>query len=148
MEIDKELGINVDENGLSSLSDEPNSDKKTLRYWDWIEIICVSLYISVDYLKDKNIEAVIFYNFSLADKGKSVSSENDEAVMDDVHSISSEASLTDNIPNLVTSETSLGQLQSKIENKSKKILENFAKMKISKQKYYDDRGRFLILSEF
>ena len=32
MEIDKELGSNVDENGLSSLSDEPNSDKKTLRY--------------------------------------------------------------------------------------------------------------------
>ena len=59
-----------------------------------------------------------------------MSSENDEAVMDDVHSISSEASLTDNIPNLVTSETSLGQLQSKIESKSKKILENFVKMKI------------------
>ena len=77
-----------------------------------------------------------------------MSSENDEAVMDDVHSISSEASLTDNIPNLVTSETSLGQLQSKIESKSKKILENLARMKISKQKYYDDRGRFLILSEF
>ena len=93
---------------------------------------------------------LISYNlpspFSLPEKGKSVSSENDEAVMDDIPSISSEASLTDNIPNLVTSELSPGQLQRKIENKSKKILENFRKMKITKQKYYDDRGRFLILS--
>ena len=81
-----------------------------------------------------------FSHFSLPEKGKSVSSETDEAVMDDIHSISSEASLTDNIPNLVTSEHD--QLQSKIENKSKKILENFKKMKITKQKYYDNRGRF------
>ena len=87
-----------------------------------------------------------FSPFSLPEKGKSVSSENDEAVMDDIHSISSEASLTDNIPNLVTSELSPGQLRRKIENKSKKILENFRKMKITKQKYYDDRGRFKILS--
>ena len=32
MGIDKELGSNVDENGLSSLSEEPNSEKKNLRY--------------------------------------------------------------------------------------------------------------------
>ena len=75
-----------------------------------------------------------------------MSSENDEAVMEDIHSISSEDSLTDNIPNLVTNEHSPGQLLSKIENKSKNILENVKKMKITKQKYYDNRGRFLILS--
>lgn len=71
--------------------------------------------------------------------------------MDDVHSIhsiSSEASLTDNIPNLVTSEHYPSQMQRKIENKSKKILESFGKMKITKQKYFDDRGRFLTLLVF
>lgn len=83
-----------------------------------------------------------FSQFSLPEKGKSVSSENDEAFMDDIHSISSEASLTDNIPNLVSSEHRAGQLQKKIEKKSKNILENFVKMKITKQKYYDNRGRF------
>ena len=35
VEIDKELGNNNgDGDGLSPLSDDPNSDKKTFRYWD------------------------------------------------------------------------------------------------------------------
>ena len=66
--------------------------------------------------------------------------------MDDIHSISSEASLTDNIPNLVTNEHNNDEeeQQRKIDIKSKKIMENYGK--IPKQKYFDDRGRSLIFT--
>ena len=93
-----------------------------------------------DSLKEEKSKKTL--SFSLPGKEKSLSSDNDEAEMDDIHSISSENSMTDNIQNLVNNEhiEAVEEQRRKIENKSKKILENYGK--ISKQKYFDDRGRF------
>jgi len=90
-----------------------------------------------DSLKDEKSKKTI--SFSVPEKNKSPSSDDDEAEMDDIHSISSEASLTDNIPNLVTNEHNNDEeeQQRKIDIKSKKIMENYGK--IPKQKYFDDR---------
>ena len=89
--------------------------------------------------------SLILWCNSVPEKEKSPSSDNDEAEMEDIHSISSEASLTDNIPNLVTNEHNVDKEEQKrkIENKSKDILENLGK--ITKQKYFDDRGKFYIM---
>ena len=55
-----------------------------------------------------------------------------------LHSISSEATVTDNIPNIVTSLTEPDQSQrAKIEAKAARILDNYGN--IPKQKYFDDR---------
>ena len=63
--------------------------------------------------------------------------DNDEALMDEcLHSISSEATVTDNIPNIVTSLNEPDQ-RAKIEAKAAKILDNYGN--IPKQKYFDDR---------
>ena len=63
--------------------------------------------------------------------------DNDEALMDEcLHSISSEATVTDNIPNIVTSLNEPDQ-RTKIEAKAARILDNYGN--IPKQKYFDDR---------
>ena len=53
-----------------------------------------------------------------------------------LHSISSEATVTDNIPNIVTSLNEPDQ-RTKIEAKAARILDNYGN--IPKQKYFDDR---------
>ena len=53
-----------------------------------------------------------------------------------LHSISSEATVTDNIPNIVTSLNEPDQ-RAKIEAKAARILDNYGN--IPKQKYFDDR---------
>jgi len=63
--------------------------------------------------------------------------DNDEALMDEcLHSISSEATVTDNIPNIVISLNEPDQ-RTKIEAKAARILDNYGN--IPKQKYFDDR---------
>ena len=129
--IDKELGnnnFNMDNN--LALKESPASVSG--------EFILVQT--DSDSLKEEKSKKTL--SFSLPGKEKSLSSDNDEAEMDDIHSISSENSMTDNIQNLVNNEhiEVVEEQRRKIENKSKKILENYGK--ISKQKYFDDRGRF------
>jgi len=126
--IDKELGnnnFNMDNN--LALKESPASVSG--------EFILVQT--DSDSLKEEKSKKTL--SFSLPEKEKSLSSDNDDAEMDDIHSISSEASMTDNIQNLVTNEhiEDIEEQRRKIENKSKKILENYGK--ISKQKYFDDR---------
>ena len=65
--------------------------------------------------------------------------DNDDALMDDVHSISSEATVTDNIHNILSHEPhpDVEAQKAKIEMKAKMLLGGIGK--VTKQKYYDNR---------
>lgn len=65
--------------------------------------------------------------------------DNDEAIMDDIVSISSENTVTDNIPTIAASEVhpDVKAQRDKIERKANILLENIGR--VSKQKYFDNR---------
>ena len=72
-------------------------------------------------------------------KSESSVDDNDDALMDDVHSISSEATVTDNLHNILSHEThpDVEAQRAKIEMKAKMLLGGIGK--VTKQKYFDDR---------
>ena len=81
-------------------------------------------------------------SFSLPEerrKSDSSVDDNDDALMDDVHSISSEATVTDNIHNILSHEThpDVEAQRAKIEMKAKILLGGIGR--VTKQKYFDDR---------
>ena len=89
---------------------------------------------------DKKYAAMLFCSLP-EERRKSESSvdDNDDALMDDVHSISSEATVTDNLHNILSHEThpDVEAQRAKIEIKAKMLLGGIGK--VTKQKYFDDR---------
>jgi len=95
---------------------------------------------SFDSLREEKSKKSI--SFSLPEerrKSDSSVDDNDDALMDDVHSISSEATVTDNIHNILSHEThpDVEAQRAKIEMKAKILLGGIGR--VTKQKYFDDR---------
>ena len=92
--------------------------------------------------RKKSISFSLTVNEIVKSDESSVSEEgegNDDAIMDDVVSISSENTVTDNIPNIAANEIhpDVKAQRDKIERKANIMLENIGR--VTKQKYFDDR---------
>jgi len=96
---------------------------------------------SEDSIKEEKSKKSISFNLPEDQRGSnsSFADEDENAMMDDNDSISSEATVTDNIPNLISGDLQpeIMDQKAKIERKAKKLIEMIGN--VPKQKYFDDR---------
>merc|ERR1712130_565557 len=95
---------------------------------------------SEDSIKEEKSKKSISFNLPEDQRGSNSSFADDDenSMMDDNHSISSEATVTDNIPNLISGELQPEVIdqRAKIERKAKNLIEMIGN--VPKQKYFDN----------